>query len=185
MSNLFLTPVELGRGPDLLRPGSSTGHLGNGKFAFIVTRFLDEEGRSIFVEPASTGHEHMIIRPNVLKALFGPDLDAVLAEVTSEQGEYEYRDGNYQPTCRKRTVLDHVEIRRRSRDNNVYGRYGTVRGRPVLMLWLACDGWQELVLRIIEALRVPEDAVLTIGTQEVGVVGGVLRSGEEQTATGE
>lgn len=167
MPERFLTPLELSRGPDLLRPGSSTGHLGSGRVAFIYTRYADDQGRRFFAEPATTGHESMITQPNVMQALFGPDLPAVLAEVSYAQ------DG--------KTRLDHLEIRGRSRDFNLYGRYGTVRGRPVLMLWSRSEGWEDMALKVVALLNVPGDAILAVGTEEVGTVKDLT----EGTASGE
>lgn len=167
MSKRFLTPLELSRGPDLLRPGSSTGHLGSGRVAFIYTRYADGQGRRFFAEPATTGHESMITQPDVLQALFGPDLPVVLAEVSYTQ------DG--------KTFLDHIEIRGRSRDSNLFGRYGTVRGRPVLMIWSRSQGWEDMALQVIALLNVPGEAILAVGTEEIGTV----KDFTECTAPGE
>lgn len=168
MNKNFLTQIEISKGPDILRPGSSTSKYGYGRFAFIYTQYTDDEGRQLFVEPASTGHEVMITRPNVLKALFGPDLDKILAEVTCYQDE---NDSEGQPTGRMSSFLDHIEIRCRSRDTNLYGRYGTVRGRQVLMLWGRNEGWERMLIEVVRALEVPNNAILTVGTSEVGEVG--------------
>src|SRR4051794_4509524 len=73
----FLTEVELSRGPDVLRPGTATGHLGDGKIAFIFAAFPDDAGQRLFTIPASVGHEQMITRPEILKAMFGPRLAEV------------------------------------------------------------------------------------------------------------
>jgi hypothetical protein len=178
MNNNYLTPIEINKGPDILRPGSCTSRYGSGRFAFIYTRYADDDGRQLFVEPASTGHEVMITRPNVLKALFGPDLDKVLAEVTSYRDE---NDINGQPTGQKRSFLDHIEIRLRSRDTNLFGRYGTVRGRQVLMLWGRNEGWEQMLIEVVRALEVPNNAILTAGTSELGEVGQFMQQ-EKHTA---
>lgn len=170
MSEPFLTPAELSRGPDLLRPGSSTAHLGNGQTAFIYTKSEDPNGKRFFTAPASTGHEFMICEYNVLQALFGPDLDKIMDAISSCQDEYEQQGIKYVPTGNKKTYYDHGEIRRRSKDTNLYGRYGTVRGRSVLMLWHRNEGWEDMLDEVIKQLHVPNDSILTVGTEEIGTV---------------
>ena len=48
----------------------------------------DPAGNRWVCEPCHVGHEHLITRPAVLAALFGPDLTAVLAEVTYRKTLY-------------------------------------------------------------------------------------------------
>jgi hypothetical protein len=160
MSKTFLTELELSRGPDLLRPGTATGHLGSGRVAFISTRFKNAEGQDFFAESASVGHESMITRPEILMALFGEQLPDIRPELNIVVDETEH--------------WDHIEIRRRGREASLFGRYGSVRGHDVLMLWNPCEGWFDLARRAIERLSVPLTAVLTMGRDELGTVEAIL-----------
>lgn len=179
MREEFLRPSELAHGPDILRPGTRNAHLGRGQVAFITTRYADAEGRRFFHRPASVGHERFITEPEVLKAMFGPCLDAIQEKVTSLHDEYtelktESGGTRYEPTGGKKVVLDHFEVRRLAVEENLFGRFGTVRGMSVLMLWNRPEAWLDLLRLTVESLSVPENAVLTLGHTELGVVGDFL-----------
>lgn len=162
MTECFLTAAELSFGPDLLRPGSRTARLGQGRVAFIYTKHADPEGKRFFTAPASAGHETMITQENVVQALFGPDLTKLMGTIT-------YTQDQDQSGIRK-PHYDHLEIRRLSRDTNLYGRYGTVRGRGVLMLWQRNEGWEPMLEEVIKELQLPDETILTAGTEEIGSV---------------
>lgn len=173
----FLGSGLLSRGPDLLRPGSSTGRYGNGEYAFIVTKYPNAEGVQFHKAGAGTGHEHLITKPEILQGLFGPDLEKVLPEIKYDSDEYiSNPDGyGYVPSGKKKTNWDHMEIRMRTKDSSVYGRYGRVKGRPVLMIWQHTDeDFDKLLMVAVKELGVPDDAVLTIGISEVGTLGDYL-----------
>lgn len=183
MSEPFLYPKELTRGPDLLRPGSSTGVYGSGQWAFIVTKYRNGKGQRFHKAPAGTGHERMICDHDVVEGLFGPDLDAIMPQIASSNEEYEYKDGSYQPSGRMRHDWDHWQIRERSMGSSLYGRYGTVRGRPVVMLWQAVPDWKVMLTIAQDHLKFNDEAVLCVGTEEVGTVGesaGVKDDPQEQ-----
>jgi hypothetical protein len=61
---------------------------------------------------------------------------------------------------------DHIEVRRLSRDTNLYGRSGHLRGRHIVRLWLACEGWPALFDAALPLLGAgPETVVTTPGEQ--------------------
>jgi hypothetical protein len=101
----------------------------------------------------------MITEENVLQALFGPDLGQVIDSITISRKPEETPH------------YDHIEIRRRSRETSLYGRYGTIRGRPVLMLWHLNDGWEPMLNDVITLLQVSDDTILTVGHEEMGTIG--------------
>jgi hypothetical protein len=171
MNEKKLYPRELSRGPDLLRPGSSTGRYGQGRWAFIVTKYPNHDGQRFHKEPAGTGHEEMITRPEILQGLFGPELDKVLPAIRSSKEEYEYKNGRYEPTGRTTDNWDYWAIREKSMETSLYGRYGTVRDMPVVMLWQAVPGWETMLKIAVKELQIPDEAVLVIGTEERGTVG--------------
>ncbi len=168
MSKFFKTS-ELFCGPDILRPGSTTGHLGHGQIAFIYSQFPDDSGERLFTAPASTGHEQIVMRPNVQKALFGESLPQVLESASytrtlcDEAGQ----------EIGKVVDVDHWEIRRRALQKSLLGRYGRVRGQNVLMLWNLPENIEPELKEVIRRLEVPHDAILTLGTMELGMVGEV------------
>jgi hypothetical protein len=163
-STSFLTERELSRGPDLLRPGTATGHLGNGRIAFICTRFTDESGRRLFSVPAAVGHEQIICKPEILKAMFGSEMERIEAEDRYERPIYD-ADGN---EAGRVTDLDHLELRHQALKFNLFGRFGTVRGRDVLMLWNQPEAWENMTEEVVRLLGVSGDVILTAGTRELG-----------------
>jgi hypothetical protein len=151
----FLTPAEFFRGPDLLRPGTLTGKdVDPSAVAFIYTlhsfageevdiRVSPEDRRLIFW-PAAMGHGQVADREPVMRAMFGADFREATRTAAHEQG------------------YDWVELRRLAVRENLFGRYGPVRGVPCLMLWNRCEGWEAMVDRLLVLLVVPEDGLVTM-----------------------
>lgn len=167
----FLRDGERAAGPDQFRPGAA-GWVGDPRaVTFVYTRHPDPAGNRWFCEPCSIGHEHIITRANVLAALFGPDLvEAVLAEVAYLRPVYRTDpatgfvvlgpDGP--EVSGYENDIDHVEVRRRSRGTNLYGRAGEVRGRHVVRLWMANDGWEEMLAAALPLLGAGPDTLVTV-----------------------
>jgi len=170
MSEGFLRPSELAFSPDILRPGSRNAHLGRGVWAWIAARYPDPAGVRFFKYPASRGHESFICEENILQAMFGEELPRVREELLFSHDEYEQVGVEYQPTGRRKSSWDWIELRRRAEVQNLFGRYGTIRGLPVLMCWNHPEGWAELLKLAVEELAVPHDAILTCGKSEIGLV---------------
>ncbi|MCZ2340483.1 MAG: hypothetical protein LC104_01645 [Bacteroidales bacterium] len=84
--------------------------------------------------------------------------------------EYESVGGGYRPTGRRKRTWNGIELRRRAEIENLFGRYGTIRGWPVLMCWNWPDRMSELLNRVVEKLTVPHDAILTCGETEMGLI---------------
>lgn len=160
----FLTERELSRGPDLLRPGTATGHLGNGRIAFIYAQYGDEPAYRLFSVPAAVGHEQFICRRDVLEAMFGDELAKIEAETSYERAIFDEQGKE----TRKIVELDHIEIRKLAMEKNLLGRFGTVRGREILMLWNQPLGWERMVEKVVGLLGVSADAILTAGKRELG-----------------
>jgi hypothetical protein len=166
-----LTPAEFHRGPDLLRPGSLTAkHVDPAAIAFIYTPipFQGDEpeiqvspaDRRLIYWPASIGHEMMADREPVLCAMFGADYrdatkDAAYPRKVSEPAASDTR-----------VVLDAVELRRLAVQNNLFGRYGRVRGVSCLMLWNRCEKWEAILEMLLDLLDVPADGLVTMGNTE-------------------
>jgi hypothetical protein len=155
----FLTPAEFCRGPDLLRPGTLTGkHVDPAAFAFIYALHPydgDEadfqgspENRRLIFWPAAMGHEMVADREPVLRAMFGPDF--------REATKVAWHESSY----------GSVELRRLAVEQNLFGRFGRVRGVPCLMLWNRSEGWEAAVERLLALLGVPEDGLVTMGNSE-------------------
>jgi hypothetical protein len=155
----FLTPAEFCRGPDLLRPGSLTGKwVDPAAIAFVFTlhpydgdeadlRVSPGDRRLIFW-PAAMGHEQVADREPVLRAMFGPDFrEATKVAVYGDR-------------------YDAIELRRLAVQQNLFGRFGQVRGVPCLMLWNWCDGWESMIDKLLVLLGVPDDGLVTMGNSE-------------------
>jgi hypothetical protein len=151
----FLTPAEFFRGPDLLRPGTLTGKdVDSAAVAFIYTLYpyegeevdirVSPEDRRLILWPAAMGHEKVADREPVLRAMFGADFKEATRTAAHEQG------------------YDSVELRRLAVRENLFGRYGRVRGVPCLMLWNRCEGWEAMVDKLIVLLAVQEDGLVTM-----------------------
>jgi acyl carrier protein len=172
----FLKTRERFCGPDLLRPGSTTGNLGQGKIAFIYSQFPDDSGERLFTAPALIGHEQIVMRPNVQKALFGKSLPVVL-ESASYLRTLCDEAGQEIGTV---TDVDRWEVRRRALQKNLLGRYGRVRGQNVFMLWNLPSNIEPELGEVFRRLEVPDDAILTLGTMELGLVREVVMELEEE-----
>lgn len=173
----FLRPGELSRGPDIFRPGTA-GWVGDTTAkTFVYAKYPDPTGNRWFREPCSVGHEHIITRPNVLAALFGPDLETVLAKVTYQKPVYRtdpatgfVATGPDGPVVLgHESAIDHIEVRRLSRDTNLYGRAGHLRGRHVVRLWLACEGWPGLLDAALPLLGAGPETVVTTPSEQFTV----------------
>lgn len=174
----FLSPAERAAGPDLFRPGAR-GWCGDaGAVTFLYTRYADPAGNHWFCEPCTVGHEHLVTRPHVLAALFGPDLPAVLAEVAYRRPVYRTDPASGfvvvgpggPEVLGHEDDIDHVEVRRRSRLTNLFGRAGHVRGRHVVRVWLANDGWEAMLDAALPLLGAGPDTVVTLPGLEFTVV---------------
>jgi hypothetical protein len=154
-----LDPGLIRRGPDEIR-----GQVGS--LAFIYTKYLDPEGNRWFVQPGHIGHEGMTNTPGMLQALFGPDLDALIADLVTEGDVYTQDErGYFIPTGQKREVYDWYEIRRRSKRANLYGRAGWLSNRDVVMLWPGTEGWETMLVEVLTHLGIgpQSDAVVVVG----------------------
>ena len=181
----FLTPAEFGGGPDLLRPGTRTGkNVSPDAIAFVYTAFpfagddgdlrLSPLDARLVSWPAAMGHEQVADREPVLRALFGPDYQAATASVAYEHEVYETDEGG-QPkrnaegeliVIGKKLAYDAVELRRLAIKENLFGRFGDVRGVPCLMLWNRCPEWMEMVDRLLVLLGLPDSGLITLGNTE-------------------
>lgn len=170
MPEPFLRSAELAQGPDVLRPGSKNARLGRGVWAWIATRHADPTGVRFFKYNAGRGHESFFTQENILQAMFGEELPRVTEELMYSHDEYEQVGVEYRPTGRRKLSWDWIELRRRAEASNLFGRYGTIRGLPVLMCWNRPEGWAELLNLAVEELAVPHDAILTCGRAEIGLV---------------
>ncbi|MBX9579363.1 MAG: hypothetical protein K2X87_03565 [Gemmataceae bacterium] len=166
----FLREGERAAGPDLFRLGAR-GWCGDpAARTFIYTRFADPAGTRWFCEACTVGHEHLITRPGVLAALFGPDLGAVLAEATYRRPVYRTDPatgfvavGPGGPeVVGHEADIDHIEVRRRSRGTNLFGRAGHVRGRHVVRLWLANQGWEDMLTAALPLVGAGPDTLVTL-----------------------
>lgn len=174
-----LRTAELCNGPDVLRPGSKNAHLGRGEWAWIATRHADPTGVRFFKYNASRGHESFFTEDNILLAMFAEDLPGLAEELMYSHDEYEQVGVEYRPTGRRKRSWDWVELRRRAEVSNLFGRYGTIRGLPVLMCWNRPEGWDGLLKIAVAELAVPHDAILTCGKTEIGLVRDHLIGGAE------
>ena len=159
----FLTPAELCRGPDLLRPGSLTGkHVDPAAVAFIFTLHpydgdeadirASPEDRRLILWPAAMGHEQVADREPALRAMFGPGFREATKVAAYERGSG--------------VAYDSVELRRLAVQRNLFGRFGRVRGVPCLMLWNRCEAWEAMIDRLLVLLDVPGDGLVTMGSSE-------------------
>jgi hypothetical protein len=152
-------PRLIARGPDEIR-----GQVGS--FAFIFTKYADTAGNRWFVQPGHVGHESMTNTHEMLKALFGPDADAVYGQVVSV-GEVHQKDegGFYAPTGEKREEWDWRTIRSLAKRENLFGRSGILCGREVVMLWGDPLGWEMMLVEVLGHLGIgPErEAVVVVG----------------------
>ena len=175
----FLTTAEFHKGPDLLRPGTLTGkNVDSSAVAFIYTVHpmkgkepdlkVSSKDRHFIFWPAPMGHEKVADRERVLRAMFGPDYREATKDAAYQQEIYDpsaQEKGDLVVTGTK-LAYDSLELRRLAVRENLFGRYGRVRGVPCLMLWNRCEGWEALLDRLLALLDVPDDGVLTQGNSE-------------------
>ena len=152
-------PRQIIRGPDEIR-----GQVGS--VAFIFTKYSDPDGHHWFVQPGHVGHEEMTNTRGMLQALFGPDAERVLEQVVTigdvyVQGEH----GRYVPSGEKREYYDWHAIRRFAKQENLFGRAGTLGGRQVVMLWGAPHGWEAMLIEVLAHLAIGalSEVVVTVG----------------------
>lgn len=170
MSNPF-KDGELNYGPDMLRPGSrqATRSDARGISAFIYTKY-GYKGQHLFVDSADVGHEHISTRPEVIQAMFGPELPAIKSKISYERPIYGDNDARGMPV-QTGTVEDYDqwEVRRHALTHNLFGRYGFVRNAPVIMLWNQPQGnWQQMLSDTIKQLKVPTETVIVSGGNIIG-----------------
>ena len=173
----LLRGANLSKGPDLFRPGSRTcrGPV-TPLHAFVVTRFAGPDGSRVVVRSASVGHEAILPEPAVLAAMFGPNYAGVTAPARYTRLIYGDRDlatGQF-PVVGQVDDYDTQELRRLALVENMLGRHGLFGGTPVVMLWNQPPGWVGMVREVVERLGVPDDGVVTVGTQELGLVRDIL-----------
>jgi hypothetical protein len=148
----------LQQGPDVIR-GSGT--------AFLLTRYLDPDGHRWFTWDGKVGHEQVTNSPGMLQALFGPKAAEITEEVVTRRPVYRRTPrGHYEETGETREVYDYHEIRRLAIQENLFGRYGTLGGRPVVMLWRAPKGWRDMTRQVLQHLNAPPETVVVVGTQD-------------------
>jgi hypothetical protein len=78
----FLSGFQMARGPDLFRGNPSTE-------AFVYTKHPDKDGNRYFSRPGNVGHEAFITEPEIVEAIFGPELDQPSPEVQRLKQELE------------------------------------------------------------------------------------------------
>jgi hypothetical protein len=152
--------------PDLLRRGPDEIRGQVGSLAFIFTKYPDPEGNRWFVQPGHIGHEVMTNTPGMLQALFGPGLDADIADLVTVGDVYtQDARGFFISTGERREVYDWYEIRRRSKGVNLYGRAGKLNNWDVVMIWPGTEGWETMLVEVLKHLGiVPQsDAVVVVG----------------------
>ncbi len=172
-SGLF-REIDLASGPDLFRPGSLSCR-GPGivpLFTFVYTVFGLPSGERLILRTASVGHELILPEPATMGAMFGPDFESVTASARYTKTIYGDRD----PTTGAFAEIGEVEdydnfaLRRLSIAENLLGRYGHFRSVPVVMLWNQPPAWEVMLPAVIDALVIPPDGVITVGTSELGSV---------------
>jgi hypothetical protein len=139
-----LSPEELSRGPDILRPGTPRCIMDPDAKTFIYTKYDDEEGNRRFCEAGEVGHEHIISRPRVLRALFGPKFKEIEAKISLEKEIYQCDPATGLPILNdhglvvvgKEKFWDHWKIRFLTRETNLYGRAEASKAA-----WRSCFGW--------------------------------------------
>lgn len=166
---------ELSYGPDLLRPASRQSSRleranARGVSAFIYTKY-GYQGQHLFVEPAEIGHEHISTRPEVIQAMFGPELASIQSKISYDRPTY---SDEPDPVTRihKQTGsvkdYDQWEVRRHALTQNLFGRYGYVRNQPVIMLWNSPENWQQMLSATIAQLKVAPETTIVSGGQVIG-----------------
>jgi hypothetical protein len=160
---------------DILRPGSRNARWGRGRVGFFYTRYPCEDGRRFHRFPAGEGHEKHIVDPNILRGLFGPDLEKVLPEITFDQAVYARDENGFPVEIGRKQAIERWKTRELANPTNLFGRYGTINapGGPVeaLMLWgLPANGGWDMVNAVVDELDVGEHARIVHGTQELGPV---------------
>ena len=152
-------PSVFARGPDEIR-----GQVGS--LAFIYTRYPDTEGNRWFVRPGHVGHEEMTNTRGMLVAFFGSRAGEVAEQVVTVGEVYEPGErGYFAANGVRREVWDWRTIRLLAKRENLFGRYGTLRGRRVVMLWGDPPGWEAMLVVVLGHLGVgrKDDVVVVIG----------------------
>lgn len=144
-------------GPDAIR---GSGH------AFIYTKYPDPEGKHWFLYPGYMGHESLTNTPEMLQALFGPRWKEVYNDVVELRDEYVKTPKGYEPSGKKVEQYDYQIIRRMAKRENLFGRSGTLRNQPVLMIWNPCENWQQMTIKAFELLNMPPQTIVTVGDRE-------------------
>ena len=172
-SGLF-REIDLASGPDLFRPGSLScrGHGIVPLFTFVYTVFGLPSGERLILRSASVGHELILPEASTLRAMFGPDYAAIAASARYTRTIYGERDPATGAFAEAGEVEDYdtLALRRLAAVGNLLGRYGYFRSVPVVMLWNQPAAWEFMVSAVIDALGVPSDGVITVGTSELGSV---------------
>ena len=168
---------QIARGPDEIR-----GQVGS--LAFIYTRYPDPGGNRWFVRPGYVGHEEMTNTHGMLRAFFGPKSGEVAGQVVTITKVYA-KDGrgHHAPTGETNEVWDWYEIRRLAKQENLFGRAGTLGGRQVVMLWGDPPGWEGMLVEVLGRLGLGSEgeAVVTVANDRQFMArdftAGVLRRG--------
>lgn len=145
------------KGPDLLFPGSmtQTKFHGMGKETFIYTKYPDAKGCHFFFAKADVPHIKLINKPNIIKALMGPNEKKILPLVS------EKINGKVQ--------LDPLELRTQTIGESIFGRTGFAFNQFLVMFWVVND-WT-LAIKALDCLKIDDSAIVTVGTDVVGTVG--------------
>lgn len=56
-------------------------------------------------------------------------------------------------------------VRKWSRGSSLFGRYGKLHGKEVVMLWPPHKGWEERVPELLDKLNASDDAIVTVGAE--------------------
>jgi len=172
----FLTTAEFHKGPDLLRPGTLTGkNVDSAAVAFIYTLHpmkgkeqdirISSKDKHFISWPAPTGHEKVADREPVLRAMFGEDFKEDTKDAAYQQEIYDpaAQDKGELVVIGTKLAYDSLELRRLAVQRNLFGRHGSVRGVPCLMLWNQCESWEAMLNKLLVLLDVPDDGLITQG----------------------
>jgi len=107
-----------------------------------------------------------------MRAMFGHDCEAVTASARYTRTIYGDRDPTTGAFAEVGVVEDHdnFALRRLAIAENLLGRYGYFRSVPVVMMWNQPAAWEVMFFEVIDALGVPGNGVITVGTTELGTV---------------
>jgi hypothetical protein len=159
----------LQKGPDLLFPGSMTQMKfhGMGNQTFLYSKYPDAKGCHFFFADASVPHIKLINKPNIIKALMGPNKKKLVPLIT------EKIDGKVQ--------LDPLLLRAHTIEESIFGRTGFAFNEFLVMFWVVND-WA-LAIKALDCLKADDSAIVTVGTDIIGTVSKTLKSHQNLTVS--